>query len=547
MGNMSRRGILAGTVAAMAGTAFPRTASASAEEAASAPVVVLPDDPRYPDLVVGNNARWVGRPDSVHVVNNADQVVRAVQEAVAGNKRISVRGGGHCYADFVFNPDVQVVIDTSNLNAVFYDAEHRAFSVGAGAILLEVYEALFKNWGVTIPGGMCYSVGMGGHISGGGYGLLSRRHGLTIDHLYAVEVVVVNANGTARTVVATREPDDPNRDLWWAHTGGGGGNFGIVTRFLFRTPGATGSDPAQQLMRPPKEVLVSALSLPWSELTQDRYSAMVRAFGSWHAKNTSADASSAGLCSFLMMNHRSNESIGMLTQIDASVPNAEKEIEGFLREVISATGTEARPMTRSAGEQGPLPDFFTPRRLPWLTSMKLLGTSNPTLTNPSLRGAHKSAYLRKEFADAQIAAMYRQLTRTDHQNPASMVVLLSYGGKINNVRSGDTASAQRDSIFKGLFQSFWEGESGDADNIGWTRDVFREVFSASGGYPVPNSVTDGCYINYPDVDITDSKQNTSGVPWFTLYYKDNYPRLQRIKAAYDPRNIFRHSQSIALP
>jgi hypothetical protein len=128
-----------------------------------------------------------------------------------------------------------------------------------------------------------------------------------------------------------------------------------------------------------------------------------------------------------------------------------------------------------------------------------------------------------------------------------MVVLLSFGGRINTVAPHDTASAQRDALFKGLFQSFWGSEQDDADNIGWVRDVYSEVFSATGGYPVPSAATDGCYINYPDPDITDPVYNTSGVPWHTLYYKDNYPRLQAIKAAYDPRDTFRHSQSITLP
>ncbi|MFZ4182778.1 FAD-binding oxidoreductase [Streptomyces pseudogriseolus] len=549
---MKRRSVLAGTAVAIAATALETgpaaTAATAATGAAPDAVTILPGDPRYADLVVGNNSRWVARPDSVRLVRTTEQVVRAVQEAVDGNKRISVRSGGHCYADFVFNPEVRVVIDTSLLDTVGYDERLKAFEVGAGSTLLHAYESLFKGWGVTIPGGMCYSVGMGGHISGGGYGMLSRRHGLTVDHLYAVEVVVVDANGKARSVVATREADDPNRDLWWAHTGGGGGNFGVVTRYWFRSPDATGTDPASLLPKPPKEVLVSALALPWSELNKVSFVSLVRKFGAWHEKNGSVGSAAASLCSFLMMNHRANGSIGLLTQIDATVPDAKKVLDDFLAEVTaSLSDTAVRPMSDPVGELGPLPDLFTPQALPWLHSVKLLGTSNPTLTNPTLRGHHKSAYLRRNITEAQAAAMYRHLTRTDHENPASMVVLLSYGGKINTVASGDTASVQRDSVFKGLFQSFWAGAENDAANIGWTRDVYGEVFSSGGGYPVPGVATDGCYINYPDADITDPKVNTSGVPWYTLYYKDNYPRLQRIKAAYDPRNIFRHSQSITLP
>ncbi|MDW4910073.1 BBE domain-containing protein, partial [Streptomyces sp. ADMS] len=67
------------------------------------------------------------------------------------------------------------------------------------------------------------------------------------------------------------------------------------------------------------------------------------------------------------------------------------------------------------------------------------------------------------------------------------------------------------------------------------------------GVPVPNAVTDGCYVNYPDIDLHDPAYNKSQVPWYTLYYKNSYPRLQKIKAKYDPGNVFHHSQSVRLP
>lgn len=74
-------------------------------------------------------------------------------------------------------------------------------------------------------------MGVGGHVTGGGYGLLSRRHGLTIDYLHGVEMVYVDANGKAQVAIVNAGSSDPDdRDLLWANQGGGGGNFGIVTR-----------------------------------------------------------------------------------------------------------------------------------------------------------------------------------------------------------------------------------------------------------------------------------------------------------------------------
>ena len=70
------------------------------------------------------------------------------------------------------------------------------------------------------------------------------------------------------------------------------------------------------------------------------------------------------------------------------------------------------------------------------------------------------------------------------------------------------------------------------------------MFAETGGVPVLGDAYDGALINHPDTDLADAEWNTSGVPWSTLYYQDNYARLQRTKARYDPRNEFRHALSI---
>jgi hypothetical protein len=81
-------------------------------------------------------------------------------------------------------------------------------------------------------------------------------------------------------------------------------------------------------------------------------------------------------------------------------------------------------------------------------------------------------------------------------------------------------------------------------HIGWLRDIYSQVFASTGGFPVPNDAYEGCVINLPDPDALDPAFNHSGVPWQTLYYSTNYPRLQQVKAKWDPTNFFRHSMSI---
>ena len=88
------------------------------------------------------------------------------------------------------------------------------------------------------------------------------------------------------------------------------------------------------------------------------------------------------------------------------------------------------------------------------------------------------------------------------------------------------------------YQAYWTDPSPEAaaTNLKWMSDFYDAMYGPAG--PVPDGVMDGCYVNYPEVDLVD---------WQHLYYQGNYPRLQRVKAAWDPNDIFNHAQSVELP
>ncbi|MFE7135998.1 FAD-binding oxidoreductase [Streptomyces sp. NPDC057638] len=541
MTEVSRRRLVQGAAVTGGALALP---ALGATEAASLPhetlaatrraagaIQVTPADPRYSGLISGSNQRWVGSPDYVRIVHSADQVVRAVQEAVDRGLKVAVRSGGHCDEDFTASSDIRVVIDMSGLGSIGYDPAMGAIAVGPGALLGSVYRALYKKWGVVLPGGTCPTVGAGGHIVGGGYGALSRAHGLTVDHLYAIEVVHVDAAGRARKVVATREPNDPHRELWWAHTGAGGGNFGVITNYWLRSPGVhRRAEPSALLPKPPSEVLLSDVSWSWDSLTEAGFTRLVRNFTDWHERNSSPTSPGRFLYSQLKTMHRSAGSFRMSTQIDAAAPDAEGILDSFLAAVNEGTGAGYRVGDRY--------------RAPWYYAV----TEWSGFVEPAVpRWKTKSAYVRKALPDDQTRALYRQLTRADYPGPFGMVALVSYGGRINAVTSGATASPQRDSVVKMLFCPLWSNPADDALHVRWVREMYADVYAATGGVPRPGGVNDGSYINYCDSDLADPALNTSGVPWHQLYFKDNYPRLQRVKAAWDPRNVFSHSLSIRLP
>jgi len=318
------------------------------------------------------------------VVGSSGQVEAAVQEAVRAGRRIAVRSGGHCFEDFVDNPRVRMVIDLSGMTGVSYDPLRAAFAVEAGATLGEVYRRLYLGWGVTLPGGSCPGVGAGGHVAGGGYGPLSRLHGLVEDHLYAVEVVVVDRPGKARTVVATREPSDPLRDLWWAHTGGGGGNFGVVTRYWFRSPGVTGDDPARLLPRPPSSVLTFSIQWPWQGLDQRSFTRLAGNFGAWCAKHAAPGTPESRLYGELLLSRRPAGSHTLVGQVAGGDDGAR-----LLDEHVAALG-----------EGVGVTPVRTQETMPWLASA-LAGNGDD---GKRWRLKTKAGYLRGMLTDRQLTA-----------------------------------------------------------------------------------------------------------------------------------------------
>ncbi|HZD84428.1 MAG TPA: FAD-dependent oxidoreductase, partial [Gemmatimonadaceae bacterium] len=240
------------------------------------------DDPRYHAVVDKRfNKRFRANPDYVRLVSSTDEVISAVEDAVSERRRLTVTSGGHCLEGFVSDPEVRVIIDVSPMKGVYYDGEMRAVAVEAGATVGETFRALFEMWGVVMPLGEYPEIGMGGHVVGGAFGFLCRQLGLAADYLYAVEVVTVDESGRASSVVATRELSDPHRDLWWAHTGGGGGNFGVVTRYWFRSPDASGEDAARLLPRAPESITTFRAEWNWIDIDQSSFLRLLQNHGTW--------------------------------------------------------------------------------------------------------------------------------------------------------------------------------------------------------------------------------------------------------------------------
>jgi len=470
------------------------------------------EDERYETMIRGFNLRWVASPDRVQLCGDADQVLATVQRACDEGKRITVRSGGHCYEDFVCDNDGGVLIDLSPMNEVCREGNTNLFCVGGGATLWNVYNALYRDYGVTLPAGSCYAVGAGGHFTGGGYGLLSRLHGLTSDYLAAVELVRVDSQGKAQLVKVGRDSSsEEEKEIFWGHTGGGGGNFGIVTRFWFEEPPTA-----------PKMVWLASLAWNWKDLSEADFAGLVQRYGDWHVANSDPDSRFAPLFGLLHLNQMANEN----SQIVLTVQVAEDN-EALLREFV---GDVAGGLHPASGE---------PRSIQWLFATQLLDGMNPNEW-----GKYKSAYMNQGFPPHQIEAMWKHLREKPNEAAAQALLQVdSYGCRVNSVAPDATAVAQRSSVMKLQYQTYWNNETekdrpkdmakAEEQNLVWIRSFYEDMYGADG--PVPDGTMDGCFVNYPDVDLKD---------WQYLYYKDNYPRLQQAKSFSDPLDVFHHQQSI---
>jgi FAD/FMN-containing dehydrogenase len=201
--------------------------------------LLLPGDSGYDSAKRVFNPAFDGlKPAAIAKCTRPEDVQTAVS-AAARRVPIAARSGGHSYAGYSV-PDGGLMLDLGGMSSV--DVQGEQVVIGAGAKLKDVYATL-GGARRCLPAGSCPSVGIAGLTLGGGIGVLARKYGLTCDHLVSAQVVT--ADGKLRTASADSEPE-----LFWALRGGGGGNFGVVTSFTFRT------DPA------PTAVTVFSLKFP---------------------------------------------------------------------------------------------------------------------------------------------------------------------------------------------------------------------------------------------------------------------------------------------
>src|SRR5580704_5157629 len=544
---LTRRTVLGGSIASLLAAAGQPFAQAKEELVTAAGgsagtdlLVLEPGSAQFVGLTQGFNRRWTA-PNCAKIfvpLTEAGAQAALTQAIAFGRGNFRVRGGGHCYEDFVFTSAAQAIIDVTLLNDIGFDAQNGVYYAQSGGTNWDLYRHLYWRFGKTLPAGSCYSVGLGGHICGGGYGLLSRQFGLTVDWLTGVRVVTIDNNGnTVFNRVTKQSPAGQAQNLYWAHTGGGGGNFGLITAYEFAT-----------LPVAPQYAEIVTWNWPWDVIAKNGVGYLGQIIAFFEHLTRTMPPTFFGL---LKLTHQKAGAVSLIAQMTYDGPAAARTLRSDLQRGLAQFSLDkdaTAPTGPIVGHPGFVASPQSYQDLRWFEAVQTLDGSGP-----NQKGKYKSAYMRDSFPDDQIKAIYNYLTWAPPAGidmSQSLLQVDSYGGKINAVAPQATAVWQRSSIFKLQYQTYWQnpqsGPSPEGDvYIKWINDFYREVYAAYDGIPDPardpkNNV-DGCYINYCDSDLN----NYGGLATaLRLYYGDNLPRLIQAKQEWDPLDYFQNSQSI---
>jgi hypothetical protein len=439
--------------------------------------LVGPDDSAYDKARAVYNAMIDRRPALIAQPTDTGAVAAAIAFARRHELPLAVRGGGHNGGGLGVADD-GVVIDLAGFREIQVDADRRTVSVGGGCTWAEV-DAATHEVSMATPSGIVASTGVGGLTLGGGIGHITRAYGLSIDNLLSADIVL--ADGSQVHADADSHPD-----LYWAIRGGGG-NFGVVTRFQFR-------------LNPVGDVLAGPTFWPIEQTAEVllAYAAFLpgapRELNGWFATLTvpPVDLFPAEL------------HLRKVCGVVWCYVGSEESIDGLIEPLTSAVSA---PLMHGVG---PMP-------FPALQSLFV-----------PLYPPGDQWYWRADFVNqisSEAAAIHQEKSEA-LPTPQSTMHLYPIDGAAHDVGKNDTAFSYRDATWAQVIV----GVDHDPAKAGMLRDWTVGYWDATH----PHSAG-GAYVNMM-MDEGQERVQAS--------YRDNYPRLAQIKAAYDPDNVFRVNQNI---
>ncbi|KAF8028846.1 hypothetical protein BT93_E1496 [Corymbia citriodora subsp. variegata] len=437
-----------------------------------------------------------------------------VQDGVLCSKRsgihLRVRSGGHDYEGLSYVSQIEspfLVMDMSNFRTVNVNLMEKTAWVMAGATIGEVYYRIAEKSPVHgFPAGICTSLGVGGHITGGAYGSLMRKYGLGVDNVLNARIVDVDGQ--------THDRAEMGEDLFWAIRGGGGGSFGIILEWKIK------------LVPVPSTVTVFTV-------TRTLEQGATKLLHRWQQVVDKLDQNL-----FIRV---------MIQVVTAGGGKAERSVRTSYNALFLGTANQLLTVMQKS-----FPELGLNRsdciEMSWIQSVLYMagypsGTPPEVLLEGKSRFKNffkgKSDFVRYPIPETALEGLWKRLVEED----SPLLIWIPFGGMMSKISESSTPFPHRKgTIFMIQYLSLWDNASEDAaKHMDWIGRLYNYTAPYVSKFPRE------AYVNFRDLDLGMNKNGTSFIPasvWVPKYYKGNFARLVQVKTKVDPDNYFRHEQSI---
>ncbi|KAK4762498.1 hypothetical protein SAY86_008266 [Trapa natans] len=438
-----------------------------------------------------------------------------VQSAVICSKQLGihlrVRSGGHDYEGLSYVSGTEttfIMMDLANLRSVSVDIGDNSAWVQAGATIGEVYYRIAQKSKVHgYPAGICTSLGIGGHITGGAYGSMMRKYGLAADNV--MDARIVDANGRILDRASMGE------DLFWAIRGGGGASFGIILEWKIK------------LVPVPSVVTVFIV-------TKSLEDCATKILHRWQEVVDKLDED-LFIRVLIQPASKAGSSSGertVTTSYNALFLGTADRLLKIMEESFPELGLTRKDCVETS----------------WIKSvLYMAGYPNGTPPEVLLQGKSlfknyfkaKSDFVRDPIPQSGLEGLWERILEED----SPLMIWTPYGGMMGKISESEIAFPHRKGvIFMIQYLSIWSQGGGSDRHMGWVRKLYNYMATYVSKFPRE------AYVNYRDLDLgTNKNTSTSFIQasvWGARYFKDNYDRLVLVKTKVDPDNFFRHEQSI---